>query len=140
MKLNHTGHEVYKCARVAGHTNKFVFQWFNSYYRLFLLHLCIILYNVLVCILYTFEFVSYIHVLCCTCKMYLLAMFCFNVRLVNAQFLLSFLVCLHGQFSVTISLQKAVIIKQKYLLGQLLVFLQPLCWVFKGSEIFFFTY
>ena len=24
MKFNHTGHEVYKCARVAGHTKKFV--------------------------------------------------------------------------------------------------------------------
>ena len=94
MKLNHTGHEVYKCARVAGHTNKFVFQWFNSCYTSFLFHLCIILYNFLVCILYTFEFVCYIHVLCCICKIYLLAMPGFNVRLVNVQFLLSFLVCL----------------------------------------------
>ena len=59
--MNHTGHEVYKCARVTGHTNKFVFQWFNSCYRSFLFHLCIILYNFLVCILYTFEFVCYIH-------------------------------------------------------------------------------
>ena len=83
MKLNHTGHEVYKCARVAGHTNKFVFQWFNSCYTSFLFHLCIILYNFLVCILYTFEFVCYIHVLCCICKIYLLAMPGFNVRLVN---------------------------------------------------------
>ena len=41
MKLNHTGHEVYKCARVAGHTKKFVF-------------------NGLI-----FEFVCYINVLCC---------------------------------------------------------------------------
>ena len=49
MKLNHTGHEVYKCARVAGHTKKFVFQWFNSCYRPFVFHLCIILYNFLVC-------------------------------------------------------------------------------------------
>ena len=24
MKVNHTGHEVYQCARVAGHTKKFV--------------------------------------------------------------------------------------------------------------------
>ena len=49
MKLNHTGHEVYKCARVASHTKKFVFQWFNRCYRAFVFHLCIILYNFLVC-------------------------------------------------------------------------------------------
>ena len=43
---------------------------------------------------------------------------------------------------MTISLQKAVIIKQKYLLGWLFVFLQPLCLVFQGQWIllFFFTY
>ena len=46
----------------------------------------------------------------------------FNVRLVNV-----FKYVLHGQFSVTISLQEAVIMKQKYLLGYLFVFLQPLC-------------
>ena len=27
MKLNHAGHEVDKCTRVAGHTKQFVFQW-----------------------------------------------------------------------------------------------------------------
>ena len=43
-----------------------------------------------------------------------------------------------GIFSVTISLQKAVIIKQKYLLGYLFVFLRPLCYFFKGSELYFF--
>ena len=26
MKLNHTGHEVYKCARVAGHTKSLFFN------------------------------------------------------------------------------------------------------------------
>ena len=31
---------------------RFVFQWFNSCYRSFLFHLCIILYNFLVCNLY----------------------------------------------------------------------------------------
>ena len=46
MKLNHTGHEVYKCARVTGHTKKFVFQWF--------------------------EFVCYINVICCICKIYII--------------------------------------------------------------------
>ena len=102
MKLNHTGHEVYKCARVAGHTKKFVFQWFNSCYRPFVFHLCIILYNFLVC----------------------------NV-LLN-------LYVLHGQFSVTISSQKAVSIKQKYLLGYLFVFLRPLSQFFKGSELYIF--
>ena len=30
------------------------------------------------------------------------------------------------------------IIKQKYLLGYLFVFLRPLCWFFKGSEFYFF--
>ena len=49
MKLNNTGHEVYKCAKVAGNTKKFVFQWFISCYRPFVFHLCIILYNFLVC-------------------------------------------------------------------------------------------
>ena len=49
MKLHHTGHEVYKCARVAGDTKKFGFQWFNSCYRPFVFHLCKILYNFLVC-------------------------------------------------------------------------------------------
>ena len=49
MKLNHSGHEVYKCARVAGHTEKFVFQCFNSCYGPFVFDLCIILYNFLVC-------------------------------------------------------------------------------------------
>ena len=44
-----------------------------------------------------------------------------------------------GSFSVTISLQKAVIIKQKYLLGYLFVFLRPLCYFFKGSELYFFN-
>ena len=49
MKLIHTGHEVQKCAKVPGHTKKFVFQWFNSCYRPFVFHFCIILYNFLVC-------------------------------------------------------------------------------------------
>ena len=48
MKLSHIGHEVYKCVRVAGHTKKFVFQQL-AVYRPFVLHLCIILYNFLVC-------------------------------------------------------------------------------------------
>ena len=39
---------------------------------------------------------------------------------------------------MTISLQKAVIIKQKYLLGYLFVFLRPLCYFFKGRELYFF--
>ena len=49
MKMNYTGHEVYECAGVAGYTKKFVFQWFNSCYGPFVFHLCIILYNFLVC-------------------------------------------------------------------------------------------
>ena len=48
MKLIHTGHEVCKWARVAGHSKNFVFQWFNSCDRSFVFHLCIILYNFLV--------------------------------------------------------------------------------------------
>ena len=35
---------------------------------------------------------------------------------------------------------KAVIIKQKYLLGYLFVSLQPLCYFFKGSELYFFSH
>ena len=35
MKLNNTGHKVYKRARIAGHTEKFAFQWFNSCYTPF---------------------------------------------------------------------------------------------------------
>ena len=31
--LNHTGRQVYKFARVAGHTNKFVFEWFTAILR-----------------------------------------------------------------------------------------------------------
>ena len=38
---------------------------------------------------------------------------------------------------MAISLQTAVIIKQKYLLSYLLVFLRPLCQFFKGSELYF---
>ena len=70
MKLNHNGHEVYKCARVGGHTEKFVFPWFNSCYRPFIFHLCIILYNFLVCNI-LLEIVCYINVLCCICKIYI---------------------------------------------------------------------
>ena len=97
MKLNHTGHEVYKCARVACHTKKFGFQWFNSFYRPFVFHLYKILYNFLVCNIYTqFEFVCYINALCCIFMIYIyiyIAMSGFK-RLVNVQFLLSSLVCL----------------------------------------------
>ena len=40
---------------------------------------------------------------------------------------------------MTISLQKAVIIKKKIdLLGCVFVFLRPPCWFFKGSELYFF--
>ena len=70
MKLNHNGHEVYKCARVGGHTEKFVFPWFNSCYRPFIFHLCIILYNFLVCNI-LLEIVCYIDVLYCICKIYI---------------------------------------------------------------------
>ena len=133
MKLNHTGHEVYKCARVAGHTNKFVFQWFNSCYRSFLFHLCIILYNFLVCILYTFEFVCYIHVLCCICKMYLLAMFGFNVRLVNAQFLLSFLVCLAWVVFIDHFITKSCYYQTKIFAGLLICVLATSLLVFQGQ-------
>ena len=71
MKLNHTGHEVFKYAKVAGHTKKFVFQWFSSCYRPFVFHLCKLLFN-FSCLQYTqFEFVCYINVLCCICKIYI---------------------------------------------------------------------
>ena len=39
---------------------------------------------------------------------------------------------------MTFSLQQAVIIKQKYLLDYLFVFLRPLCYFFKGRELYFF--
>ena len=39
---------------------------------------------------------------------------------------------------ICMSLQKAVIIKQKYLLGYLFVSLRLLCYFFKGSELYFF--
>ena len=62
--------KVYKCARVGGHTEKFVFPWFNSCYRPFIFHLWIILYNFLVCNI-LLEIVCYIDVLCCICKIYI---------------------------------------------------------------------
>ena len=141
MKLNHTVHEVYKCARVAGHTKKFVFQWFSSCYRPFVFHLCKLLFN-FSCLQYTqFEFVCYINVLCCICKIYLYSNVWFQCK--TSECLVSFkflsMSCM-GIFSVTISLQKAVIIKQKYLLGYLFGFFWPLCYFFKGSELYFFTY
>ena len=87
MKLNHTGHEVYKCDRVPGHNNKFVFQWFDSCYRPFVFHLCIVLYTFLVCNILSLNFYVIINVLCCysICKILYIAMsgFCVNGRLVN---------------------------------------------------------
>ena len=55
--MNHTGHEVCKCARVAGRTKKFVFQWFNlCLYRSFVFHLCIILYFICISFVILYNF------------------------------------------------------------------------------------
>ena len=83
--MNHTGHELYKCARVTGHTNKFVFQWFNSCYRSFLFHLCIILY-------FLFAILNFyvVHVLCCICKFYLLAIHIWFSQCKTSECLVSF--------------------------------------------------
>ena len=67
--------------RVAGHTKKFVFQWFNSFYRPFVFRLCIILYNFLVCkILLNLYFIQMFYFV--SVRLYI-AMSGFNVRLVN---------------------------------------------------------
>ena len=84
-ELNHTGHAVYKCARVAGHTKKFVFQWFNSCYRPFVFHLCTNLYNFLVCKIISSNLyvINMFYVVSVRYIYIYVAMSGFNVRLVN---------------------------------------------------------
>ena len=83
MKLNHDGYEVYKCARVAGHTQKFVYQCFNSCYRAFVFHLCIILYNFLVCNILLNLYVISWTVLCCICKIYIYSNIWFQCKTIE---------------------------------------------------------
>ena len=52
-----------------GHTKKFVFQWFNSCYRPFVFHLCIILYNFLSIYIYIYIYIySNVWFQCKTCE------------------------------------------------------------------------
>ena len=127
MKLNHNGHEVYKCARVGGHTEKFVFPWFNSCYRPFIFHLCIILYNFLVCNI-LLEIVCYIDVLCCICKIYIHPFskrFFHRERYIDRHIVLLCCTCSRAHFSLLIV---QLVKKLSSTINSLLVrFFVPIC-------------
>ena len=79
----------------------------------------------------------FVHVLCCICQFYLLAMSGFSARLVNVQFLLSSLVVLNGQFSVTIHYKKLLLSRKNICRAGYLCSCNLFVQFFKGSESYF---
>ena len=131
--MNYTGHELCKCAEVTGHTNNFVFQWFNSCHRSFLFHLCIccLQCNILLNL-------NVVLVLCCICKFYLLAMSGFNAMLVNVWFLLSSLVCLGWVVFNDHFITKSCYYQTKICSGLVICVLAISLFTFSRAENFFF--
>ena len=133
--MNYTGHELCKCAEVTGHTNNFVFQWFNSCHRSFLFHLCICCLqgNILLNL-------NVVLVLCCICKFYLLAMSGFNAMLVNVWFLLSALVCLGWVVFNDHFITKSCYYQTKICSGLVICVLAISLFTFSRAENFFFFF
>ena len=117
MTLNHTGHEVYKCARVAGHTKKFVFQWF--------------------------EFVCYINVICCICKIYIIDMYgnvWFQCKSSECLVSLSSLVCLAWVVFSDLFIATSCYYQTKIFAGLLICVLATSLLFFQGQRVIFFSH